>query len=58
MTAEKLREAGQDVRRQITPTNRLHVLDEIYFVRQMEERFLAEEIGVYSRPSYSCRPKY
>ncbi|KAJ5116012.1 hypothetical protein N7456_000360 [Penicillium angulare] len=44
VTAEKLREAGQDVRRQISPANRLQVLDEIYFVRQMEERYLDGEI--------------
>ncbi|KAJ6026887.1 uncharacterized protein N7446_004512 [Penicillium canescens] len=44
VTAEKLRDAGQDVRRQITPANKLQVLDEIYFVRQMEERFLDGEI--------------
>lgn len=44
VTADKLREAGQDVRRQISPPNRLQVLDEIYFVRQMEERFLKGEI--------------
>ena len=47
VTAEKLRDAGQDVRRQITPANKLQVLDEIYFVRQMEERFLDGEIGMY-----------
>lgn len=45
VTADKLRDAGQDVRRQITPSNRLQVLDEIYFVRQMEEQFLDGEIG-------------
>ncbi|KAJ5624239.1 hypothetical protein N7510_000548 [Penicillium lagena] len=44
ITAEKLREAGQDVRRQITPANRLEVLDEIYFVRRMEEQYLDGEI--------------
>ncbi|KAJ5594094.1 uncharacterized protein N7459_000302 [Penicillium hispanicum] len=44
VTADKLREAGQDVRRQITPANRLQVLDEIYFVRQTEERYLNGEI--------------
>ncbi|KAJ5651953.1 hypothetical protein N7507_009379 [Penicillium longicatenatum] len=44
VTAEKLREAGQDVRRQISPANRLRVLDEIYFVRQMEERYLDGKI--------------
>lgn len=47
VTAEKLCEADQDVRRQITPAHRLQVLDEIYFVRQMEECFLNGEIGVY-----------
>lgn len=45
VTADKLREAGQDVRRQICPANRLQVLDEIYFVRQMEEKYLDGEIG-------------
>lgn len=45
ITAEKLCEAGQDVRRQITPASRLEVLDEIYFVRQMEEQFIDGEIG-------------
>ncbi|CAI7677741.1 unnamed protein product [Penicillium pancosmium] len=44
ITAEKLCEAGQDVRRQITPASRLEVLDEIYFVRQMEEQFIDGEI--------------
>lgn len=52
VTADKLREAGQDVRRQITPANRLQVLDEIYFVRQMEEQFLDGEVGRQS-PSQS-----
>jgi len=51
VTADKLREAGQDVRRQISPPNRLQVLDEIYFVRQMEERFLNGEIGRLSDTS-------
>ncbi|KAJ5692589.1 hypothetical protein N7462_002012 [Penicillium macrosclerotiorum] len=44
VTAEKLRDAGQDVRRQITPENRLQVLDEIYFVRHMEEQYLDGKI--------------
>ncbi|KAI9927776.1 hypothetical protein MW887_002628 [Aspergillus wentii] len=42
--AEKLKEAGQDVRRQIVPSERLHVLDEIYYVRHMEECYLKGEI--------------
>ncbi|EKV16562.1 hypothetical protein PDIG_20350 [Penicillium digitatum PHI26] len=44
VTTDKLRDAGQDVRRQITPAHRLQVLDEIYFVRHMEEQFLDGEI--------------
>lgn len=46
VTADKLREAGQDVRRQITPAHRLQVLDEIYFVREMEERYLDGGLGI------------
>ncbi|KAJ6084687.1 hypothetical protein N7499_004316 [Penicillium canescens] len=34
----------QDVRRQVAPANRLEILDEIYFVRQVEEQFLDGEI--------------
>ncbi|KAJ5864469.1 uncharacterized protein N7529_006385 [Penicillium soppii] len=44
VTTDKLRDAGQDVRRQITPAHRLCVLDEIYYVRRMEERYLDGEI--------------
>lgn len=60
VTADKLREAGQDVRRQITPGHRLQVLDEIYFVREMEERYLDGDLGMqidllgaYQRSFYS-----
>ncbi|KAL2829734.1 hypothetical protein BDW59DRAFT_33401 [Aspergillus cavernicola] len=45
VTAEKLKEAGQDVRRQISPAKRLHVLDEIYYVRGMEELYLDGKIS-------------
>ncbi|KAE8144664.1 hypothetical protein BDV25DRAFT_134472 [Aspergillus avenaceus] len=37
---EKLREADQSIRRQILPTERLQVLDEIYNVREEEEAYL------------------
>jgi hypothetical protein len=40
ITAKKLKEAGQDVKRQITPEIRLRVLDEIYQVRETEEQYL------------------
>ncbi|KAL4782053.1 hypothetical protein BJX76DRAFT_349670 [Aspergillus varians] len=45
VTAEKLKDAGQDVRRQITPAVRLQVLDEIYYVRGMEELYLDGKIS-------------
>lgn len=48
ITAEKLKEAGQDVRRQISPVERLEVLDEIYYVRQMEEHFMCGDIGSFN----------
>ncbi|RAL12561.1 DUF2841 domain-containing protein [Aspergillus homomorphus CBS 101889] len=37
---EKLKEADQAVRRQIAPVERLAILDEIYHVREEEERYL------------------
>lgn len=45
VTAEKLRDAGQDVRRSISPPERLQILDEVYSVRHMEERYLRGEIS-------------
>ncbi|CEL07243.1 hypothetical protein ASPCAL10406 [Aspergillus calidoustus] len=45
ITAKKLREAGQDVKRQISPEIRLRVLDEIYYVREMEEQYLDGQIS-------------
>lgn len=55
ITAEKLRDAGQDVRRQIQPTERLKVLDEIYNVRSAEERYLRGEIGQYLTPECAIK---
>ncbi|PTU17562.1 hypothetical protein P175DRAFT_0519192 [Aspergillus ochraceoroseus IBT 24754] len=45
ITADKLKDAGQDVRRQILPSTRLQVLDEIYYVREMEELYLDGKIS-------------
>lgn len=44
---EKLREADQSIRRQILPSERLQVLDEIYSVREEEEAFLDGRTGTY-----------
>jgi hypothetical protein len=43
---EKLREADQAIRRQISPVERLQVLDEIYRVRGEEERYLDGRSGM------------
>ncbi|KAL4808185.1 hypothetical protein BDV18DRAFT_158296 [Aspergillus unguis] len=40
VTVDKLKEADQSIRRQISPVERLQVLDEIYRVRGEEERYL------------------
>jgi hypothetical protein len=44
---EKLKEADQSIRRQILPSERLHVLDEIYSVREEEEAYLDGRTGTY-----------
>ncbi|KAJ5814560.1 hypothetical protein N7474_006337 [Penicillium riverlandense] len=40
ISARKLREADQPIRRQISPIERLEILDELYRVRHEEEKFL------------------
>ncbi|RAL12298.1 DUF2841 domain-containing protein [Aspergillus homomorphus CBS 101889] len=45
ITAKSLEEAGQDVRRAIQPSTRLAVLDEIFYVRKMEELYLDGKIS-------------
>lgn len=52
ITAEKLKDAGQDVRRQIQPESRLQVLDEIYYVRYMEELYMEGKISMHLLPHF------
>lgn len=47
ITAQKLREAGQDVHRQIAPPQKLFILDEIYEVREIEELYLSGKISTF-----------
>ncbi|KAJ6191078.1 hypothetical protein N7519_001099 [Penicillium mononematosum] len=54
VTARKLREADQAIRRHIFPAERLCILDEIYRVRREEEDFL-EGKGDGQRPVWICR---
>ncbi|PKX94956.1 DUF2841 domain-containing protein [Aspergillus novofumigatus IBT 16806] len=44
ITVAKLREADQSIRRQISPPDRLGVLDEIYRVREEEESYLDDHL--------------
>ncbi|KAB8234294.1 DUF2841 domain-containing protein [Aspergillus alliaceus] len=53
---EKLKEADQSIRRQILPSERLQVLDEIYSVREEEEAYLDGRSGTYCLPSPSPKP--
>ncbi|OQE23481.1 hypothetical protein PENFLA_c011G08967 [Penicillium flavigenum] len=54
ITARKLREADQAIRRHIFPAERLCILDEIYRVRREEENFL-EGKSDGQRPVWICR---
>ncbi|KAL5332715.1 hypothetical protein BJX70DRAFT_105153 [Aspergillus crustosus] len=53
MCVEKLREADQAIRRQLSPAKRLQVLDEIYRVRREEERYLDGDIDALAVVSVS-----
>lgn len=50
ITAQRLREADQTIRRQISPVERLQILDEVYRVREEEEKFLDGESGTVVLP--------
>ncbi|KAJ5444840.1 uncharacterized protein N7458_008712 [Penicillium daleae] len=45
VTARKLKAAEQPVREQIFPIERVQLLDELYYVREMEEKLLTSETG-------------
>jgi len=46
ITARKLKAADQPIRRQILPVERLAILDEVYQVREEEEKFLDGVTGM------------
>lgn len=50
ITARRLREADQPIRRQITPVERLQMMDELYEVREEEEKFLDGKTGTLFCP--------
>lgn len=54
ITARKLKASDQPIRRQILPAERLDILDEIYQVREEEEKFLDQVTGMIL--SYLCIP--
>ena len=45
MTVDKLQAATQGMRPSVSPSERLKVLDEMFQVREMEERYLDGEFG-------------
>ncbi|KAJ5550189.1 hypothetical protein N7461_004887, partial [Penicillium sp. DV-2018c] len=47
VTAQRLKAADQSIRRQILPATRLELLDEMYNIREKEEKLLDGEIGMY-----------
>jgi hypothetical protein len=46
ITPEKLQEVAHDSKRQLRPTSKIDVLDEIFKVRRMEERHERGEVGM------------
>lgn len=57
ITARKLKAADQPIRRQILPVERLAILDEVYQVREEEEKFLDEVTGtLIELPLLSSQP--
>ena len=46
ITARKLKVSDQPIRRQILPVERLEILDEVYQVREEEEKFLDGVTGM------------
>jgi hypothetical protein len=46
VTADKLEEVANDNRRQIKPPAKVGILDELFRVRRLEERFERQEVGL------------
>lgn len=57
VTARRLKEAEQPIRRQISPPERLQLLDELYDVREAEEKFQDGATGTYSYHQFYWSPK-
>ncbi|OGE46482.1 hypothetical protein PENARI_c232G09956, partial [Penicillium arizonense] len=53
VTARRLRAADEIIRRQICPTDRINLLDELYYVRENEEKLLDGTHSVNARVSIS-----
>jgi hypothetical protein len=49
VTADKLKEVAYDAKRQLNAPEKMEVLDEIFRVRKLEERFERDEVGMYIR---------
>ncbi|KAK2742682.1 hypothetical protein FQN57_005137 [Myotisia sp. PD_48] len=55
ITADKLKEAGQEAKQKIEPQQRLEILDEIYRIRRVEESYEQGEIGANTTVSVAKR---
>lgn len=53
ITSDKLKEVAYDAKRQIKPPERMEILEEIFRVRKLEERFERGEVGEYTH-RHSC----
>ncbi|OGE48020.1 hypothetical protein PENARI_c033G11454 [Penicillium arizonense] len=54
ISVAKLKELDQSIRHQLSPPERLHILDEIYQVREQEEQFLDGKTNGQTMASISC----
>ncbi|KAJ5753680.1 uncharacterized protein N7511_007833 [Penicillium nucicola] len=53
VTARRLRAADETIRRQICPSDRIGLLDELYYVREKQEKLLDGTLNVNARVSIS-----
>lgn len=47
VSVQELRDAARNVRQRITPVERLDILEEIFRVREAEQRWENGELGIY-----------
>lgn len=48
ITADRLQQVANDIRRQIKPPEKVEILDELFRVRRLEEKFQQKKVGMYN----------